>query len=78
MNYINILLAKINHFNSKIADSNYSDIRSLYHSNYSSTKYHIRFSPTSNRAETNTQFAQIFARLHKYSNTKRVFGYTFI
>ena len=45
MNYINILLAKINHFNSKMADSNYSDIRSLYHSNYLSTKYHIRFSP---------------------------------
>ena len=45
MNYINILLAKINYFNSKMADSNYSDIRSLYHSNCSSTKYHIRFSP---------------------------------
>ena len=29
-----------------MADSNYSDIRSLHHSNYSSTKYHIRFSPT--------------------------------
>ena len=29
MNYINILLAKINHFNSKMADSNYSDIRSF-------------------------------------------------
>ena len=45
MNYINILLAKINHFNSKMDDSNYSDIRLLYHSNYSSTKYCIRFSP---------------------------------
>ena len=45
MNYINIMLAKINHFNSKMANSNYSDIRSLYHSNYLSTKYHIRFSP---------------------------------
>ena len=49
MNYIKILLAKINHFNAKInhfdskmADSNYSDILLL---NYSSTKYHIRFSP---------------------------------
>ena len=48
MNYINILLAKINHFNSKMADLNYSDIRSLYHSNYSSTKYFIPFSPTTN------------------------------
>ena len=46
MNYINILLAKINHFNSKMADLNYLDIRSLYHSNYLSTKYYIRFSPT--------------------------------
>ena len=41
MNYVNILLAKINHFNSKIADSNYSDIHSLYHSNYSSIKHHL-------------------------------------
>ena len=32
MNYINILLAKINHFNSKMAYSNYLDIRSFYHS----------------------------------------------
>ena len=48
MNYINILLAKINHFNSKMADSNYSDICSLYHSNYSSTKHHICFSPSMN------------------------------
>ena len=39
------IASKINHFNSKMADSNYLDIRSLYHSNYSSTKYHIRFSP---------------------------------
>ena len=42
MNYNNILLTKINHFNNKMADSNYSDIRSLYHSLYLSTKYHIR------------------------------------
>ena len=28
------------------------------------------------RAETNTQFVCIFALLHKYSNTKRVFGFT--
>ena len=49
MNYINILSAKINHFNSKMADSNYSDIHSLYHSNYSSTKYHINFSPSHQR-----------------------------
>ena len=28
------------------------------------------------RAETNIRFAQIFTRLHKYSNTKKVFGYT--
>ena len=48
MNYINVLLAKINHFNSKMADLNYSDIRSFYHSNYSSTKFHIRFSPMNN------------------------------
>ena len=47
MNYINVLLAKINHFNSKMTDSNYSDIRSFYHSNYSSTKFHIHFSPSS-------------------------------
>ena len=45
MNYINVLLAKINHFNRKMADSNYSDICSFYHSNYSSTKFHIHFSP---------------------------------
>ena len=30
----------------------------------------------SNRAETNTLFARIFARLHNYSNTLKVFGYT--
>ena len=48
MNYIYVLLAKINHFDSKMADSNYSDIRSFYHSNYSSTKYRIRLSPTFN------------------------------
>ena len=48
MNYINVFLAKINHFNRKMADSNYSDIRSFYHSNYSSTKFHIRFSPIKN------------------------------
>ena len=48
MNYINVFLAKINHFNRKMADSNYSDIRSFYHSNYSSTKFHIRFSPINN------------------------------
>ena len=47
MNYINISLAKINHFNSKMADSNYSDIHSLYHLNSLSTKYCIRFSPNS-------------------------------
>ena len=46
MNYINVLLAKINHFNRKMADLNYSDIRPFYHSNYSSTKFHIRFSPS--------------------------------
>ena len=45
MNYIDVLLAKIKHFNRKMADSNYSDIRLFYHSNYSSTKFHIRFSP---------------------------------
>ena len=28
------------------------------------------------RAETNIRFARMFARLHKYSNTKKVFGYT--
>ena len=28
------------------------------------------------RAETNIRFARIFARLHKYSNTKKVFRYT--
>ena len=28
------------------------------------------------RAETNTRFARIFAWLHKYSNTMKVFGYT--
>ena len=28
------------------------------------------------RAETNTRFVRIFARLHSYSNTKKVFGYT--
>ena len=28
------------------------------------------------RAETNIQFTRIFARLHKYSNTNKVFGYT--
>ena len=28
------------------------------------------------RAETNTRFVRIFAQLHKYSNTKREFGYT--
>ena len=28
------------------------------------------------RAETNTQFAWIFARLHSYSNTRKAFGYT--
>ena len=28
------------------------------------------------RAETNIQFARIFARLHKYSNAKKVFRYT--
>ena len=39
MNYINLLLAKINHFNSKMADPNDSDIHSLYHSNYSTTSY---------------------------------------
>ena len=32
MNYINVLLAKINHFNSKMADPNYLDICSFYHS----------------------------------------------
>ena len=52
MNYINILLAKINHFNSKMANSNYSDNRSLYHSNYLGTKYHIRFSPSRNKQPT--------------------------
>ena len=31
-------------FHSKITISNYSDIRSVYHSNYSNTKFHIRFS----------------------------------
>ena len=48
MNYINVLLAKINHFNRKMADSNYSDIRSFYHLNYLSTKFHIHFSPINN------------------------------
>ena len=48
MNYIIVLLAKFNHFNRKMADSNYSDIYSFYHSKYSSTKFHIRFSPTDN------------------------------
>ena len=28
------------------------------------------------RAETNTRFVRIFAQLHMYSNTKRVFGCT--
>ena len=28
------------------------------------------------RVETNTRFVRIFARLHRYSNTKRVFGCT--
>ena len=31
-------------FHSKITISNYSDIRSVYHSNYLNTKFHIRFS----------------------------------
>ena len=52
MNYINIL-PKINNFSSKMADSNYSDIHSLYHSNYSSTNiifvsalmYSVSYSP---------------------------------
>ena len=52
MNYINVLLAKINHFNRKMADSNYSDIRSFYHSNYSSTKFHICFSPNAHMSST--------------------------
>ena len=30
------------------------------------------------RAETNTRFARIFTRLHKYLNIKRVFEYTLI
>ena len=34
------------YFNSKMAYSNYSDIRSLCHSNYSNPKFHIRFSPS--------------------------------
>ena len=29
-----------------------------------------------NRAETNTRFARIFARLRNYSNTMKVFEYT--
>ena len=33
-------------FHSKIIISNYSDIRSVYHSNYSNTKFHIHFSST--------------------------------
>ena len=39
-----------------------------------SRKYYI-----TNRAETNTQFIQIFAWLHKHSstNTKRIFGCTY-
>ena len=28
------------------------------------------------RAETNIRFAQMFAQLHKYLNTKKVFRYT--
>ena len=36
-------------FHSKITISNYSDIRSVYHSNYSNTKFHIRFSSNDNR-----------------------------
>ena len=28
------------------------------------------------RAETNTRFARIFARLHSYSNTRKIFRYT--
>ena len=60
MNYINVhvLLAKINYFNRKMADSNYSDICSFYHSNYLSTKFHIHFSPNENYfafVESNTQ-----------------------
>ena len=35
-------------FDSKITISNYSDIRSVYHSNYSNTKFHIRFSSSYN------------------------------
>ena len=34
------------------------------------TKY-CMFPHMSTRAETNTRFARVFARLHKYSNTKR-------
>ena len=30
-----------------------------------------------NRAETNTRFARVFARLHKYSILREVLGYTF-
>ena len=37
------------------------------------TMKHLRLS---GRAETNTRFAWIFARLHKYLNTMKVFGYT--
>ena len=32
-------------FNSKMTSSNYSDICSLYHSNYSNPKFYIRLSP---------------------------------
>ena len=31
-------------FHSKITISNHSDVRSVYHSNYSNTKFHIHFS----------------------------------
>ena len=45
-------------------------------------KYNVIVTPTCqykfiiSRAETNTSFIGIFAWLHNYSNTKRVFGCT--
>ena len=40
-------------------------------------KFHIHdISDIFIRAETNTRFVRIFARLHSYSNTEKVFEYT--
>ena len=41
------------------------------------TVYSIPLAKACIRAETNTRFTRIFAQLHKYSNTKRVFGHLY-